>query len=279
MLRWGIAASLLLAACAEDGPAPIPDTCNGSVALCARTYDQVAYPTTHNAMSTEDDEWVNPNQFRATTTQLDDGVRGLMLDVHPFDGGVFLCHGVCQLGSKPLEDGLREIAEFLERNRGEVLTIIFESYVPAADIERGFVDSGLIEYVHRPEGAAWPTLRQMIDANQRLVVFTDSDGGALPWYLDVWDHAWETHFSARQVTDFSCAPNRGDPGNALFIFNHFLTRTRPVPEEADAVNGNPFLIDRATECMNDSGALPNFVTVDFYSVGDLFAAVDQLNGL
>ena len=36
--------------------------CNGAEALCDRTYDAVSYPTTHNAMSNEEDRWRPPNQ-------------------------------------------------------------------------------------------------------------------------------------------------------------------------------------------------------------------------
>jgi hypothetical protein len=36
---------------------------------------------------------------------------------------------------------------------------------------------------------------------------------------------------------------------------------------------------RAAGCQTDTGQLPNFVAVDFYDHGDLFAVVDALNGL
>ncbi|HUH03020.1 MAG TPA: hypothetical protein VML75_13580 [Kofleriaceae bacterium] len=260
---------------------PIPPGCNGAAALCDRRFDEVAYPTTHNAMSNEAEGWVNPNQYHGLSRQLEDGVRGLMLDVHPYEGDVYLCHGVCQLGSQLLVDGLSEIRAFLDLHRGEVVTIIFESYVGAAEMAAAFEASGAIGYVHaQAAGETWPALGALIAANRRLVVVTDAaEGGAHPWYMDVWAHAWETHYAAREIGDFSCDRNRGSAGNPLFIFNHFLTRTRPVPEEADVVNANPLLIDRARECMTLSGSLPNFVTVDFYSVGDLFAAVDALNGI
>src|SRR5687767_15168907 len=55
--------------------------CNGAAALCERRYDQVAYVTTHNAMSSQEDGFFGPNQFFGVARQLDDGVRGLMLDV------------------------------------------------------------------------------------------------------------------------------------------------------------------------------------------------------
>ena len=261
-------------------PPPIPTTCNGSEALCARTYDAVAYATTHNAMSNADEEWVNPNQTHGITRQLDDGVRALMLDTHYDQDEPMLCHGICRLGQKPLVDGLAEIEAFLRTNRGEVVTIIFESYISAEDTAAAFDASGLSVYVRAQSSQSpWPTLRELIDADERLIVFTDADSGGLPWHLHVWDFAWETHFSNRTADEFSCDPNRGNPSNRLFILNHFLTRTTPSPDFAEEVNANPLFLDRALECMAESGALPNFPTVDFYTIGDTFAVVDALNGL
>ncbi len=278
MVRCALLA-IALAACDGAEPLPIPDTCNGREDLCARRYDEVVYPTTHNAMSNADDGWENPNQQHGIARQLEDGVRALMLDTHEWDGEALLCHALCPLGSLPLVDGLAIIREFLDTHRGEVLTIIFEAYVTAEDTAAAFDDSGLARYVHaQAPGAPWPTLRELIDADRRLIVFTDDDGGgAYDWYMDVWAHAWETDYAAETTDDFSCDMNRGVAGNPLFIFNHFLTRTFPVPEEAATTNADPFLIDRARACRDASGALPNFVTVDFYAEGDLFEAVELLD--
>jgi hypothetical protein len=280
MVRSLAVLAVFVIGCADEA-LPIPPECNGAIDLCGRRYDQVAYPTTHNAMSSEEYGWVYPNQLLGIERQLDDGIRGLMLDSHAFEGQTLLCHGTCLLGSLPLVDGLAMIRGFLDHHRGEVVTIIFETYVTAEATAAAFDDSGLARYVHaQAPGAPWPTLRELIDADTRLVVFTDDDGGgAHDWYLDVWAHAWETDYAAESTSDFSCDINRGDAGNPLFIFNHFLTRSFAVPEEAATTNADPFLIDRAMQCQASSGRLPNFVTVDFYSEGDLFEAVDALNGL
>lgn len=95
--------------------------------------------------------------------------------------------------------------------------------------------------------------------------------------LDVWHYAWETHFSAAAPADLSCARNRGASGNPLFVLNHFLTNPVAHPSLAQSVNFNPFLEQRARLCQNQSGALPNFVTVDFEDVGDVHTVVAALN--
>ncbi len=255
--------------------------CNGSALLCDRRYDQVAYATTHNAFSVDAENFGAPNQSRAMRAQLDDGVRGLMLDAYIDRGRPYLCHGPCSLGRRLLSDGLCDITRFLDERPGEVVTIIFESYVTAADIERSFTESGLIERVHpHVMGERWPTLRELIARDQRVVVFTDREGGARPWYLNVWAYAWETPFSARTPAELdTCAMNRGNRANSLFIFNHFLTNPLASRELAQMVNLNPFLIDRAQRCQRETAALPNFVTVDYYDIGDVLAVTRTLNGL
>ena len=271
---------LFLAACdSAEPPVPIPETCNGAVELCERRYHEVAYATTHNAMSNAVDGWINPNQGQPVRQQLEDGVRGLMLDLHDFEDEVYLCHSFCQLGQRRLVDELADIGTILRAQRGEVVTLILESYVPVDEVERAFQDSGVRELVYAHDGGPWPTLRQLIDDDTRLVVLSDRDGASTGWFLDVWTYSWETHFSAREPEDFSCADNRGSPDNELFIFNHFLTQTIGSPELAEQVNHNPLLRERALQCMTESGSLPNFVTVDFYAIGDVFAVVDELNGI
>jgi len=73
-------------------PAPPPEvieTCNGHAALCERRVEAVAFPATHNAMSNvEVADWMFPQQQAGIPTQLRDGVRALLIDVHyGFPGG------------------------------------------------------------------------------------------------------------------------------------------------------------------------------------------------
>ena len=261
-------------------PSTMIAECNQADVLCDRRFDEVAYPTTHNAMSNQAEGWLFPNQNNTVSTQLADGVRALMLDTHYLDGQPYLCHEYCQLGSKPLVDGLAEIRAFLDRHPYEVVSIIFESYISAADTAAAFTASGLDPYLHA-QGAAdpWPTLRELISSGQRLIVFTDNEGGAFSWYLDVWAFAWETPFSFATPADFTCMKNRGNMANRLFILNHFLTQVVGSPVLSAQVNYNPLFVDRAEQCQSESGRLPNFVTVDFYDIGDLFGVVNHLNGL
>ncbi len=263
----------------------VPDTagpmaCNGAVALCDRRYDEVCYPMTHNAMSNEAAGWIMPNQTFGLTRQLEDGVRGMMLDVHPFEGQVYLCHGLCEIGKQLLVDGLTEITVFLEAHPHEVVSIIFEPYVTPAEIEKAMQDAGLVDLLFtHVAGEPWPTLASLIAKNTRLVVFTESDGGDPAWYMPAWTWISDTNYAAKVPADLTCALNRGPADAPLFLINSFLTNPLASQDLAKTVNFNPFLQGRATDCAAARGRMPNFIGVDFYDIGDVFAVVRQVNGL
>jgi hypothetical protein len=285
---------------ADDGTHAISEVelvtingCNGHHNLCGRGYDQVRYATTHNAMSNSTDEWLGPNQNWDVPAQLAAGVRALMLDTYRAGdlnqfgqiqvpgvdpNSTYLCHALCALGKQPLADGLVEIREFLDANPGAVITLILESYLSHELTASAFSAANLTPYAYQHTSGTWPTLGQMIDAGTRLVVLQDrSVNASYPWLMNVWEHAFETHYSAAAPTDFSCADNRGAPSNDLFIFNHFLTDTFGSPALAEQVNYNPLLLSRINECEAFQATTANFVTVDFVDIGDTLSTIETLN--
>ncbi len=257
--------------------------CNGSLDLCSKQYNEVAYLTTHNAFNSDQDGLLFPNQTYNIASQLNDGVRGLMIDVYDFFGTPTAYHSVFALGTIPLSNIFNDIKTFLDNNPNEVVTIILECYVTANDIEGEINQAGLSNYLYA-HNTTWPTLQNMIDNDNRLVIFTDVDdaSSSQDWYHYVWDYAVETHYSVGNINDFTCDFNRGDPLNDLFIFNHFVTDATlgyGLYTESNDVNSNPFFITRALDCQTQTNKFPNFVTVDYYELGDGLAVVDQLNGV
>ncbi|MBW2316773.1 MAG: hypothetical protein JRH10_21635 [Deltaproteobacteria bacterium] len=271
--------------------------CNGDMTLCDRRFDQVAYPTTHNGFSALQDGFdpLAANHTSGMRQQLIDGVRGFMLDTHYDLGNTWLCHSSCFLGSTllgriDLVEGLGWIDTHLRENPGSVVTIILESYISEADTEAAFVASGLIDHVHsQTPGQPWPTLREMIRNGRRLVVLTGDSSASLPWHHYMWTHAFETDYNF-SVFDYTleflvdlmfsvegCAVNRGTSASPLFILNHFITATAGHPTLAAAVNFEPDLGDRALLCGGLYSRVPNFITVDYYEVGDLLAATARVN--
>jgi hypothetical protein len=254
--------------------------CNGHQALCDRRFDQVVFPATHNAMSNAEDGWFGPNQPHRLRQQLDDGIRALLLDTHAWRGGAYLCHSACELGNRPLVDGLRDIADFLRDNAHEVIALLVEDGLSVAEMDKAFQASGLVDRIHvQQPGAAWPTLREMISSGRRLLVTAEHGRPPPTWYHHLWDLAWDTPYSFKSASEFSCRLNRGRRENALFLLNHWVENPLPSPFLSRQVNGRDVLLGRARQCQTESGKLPNFVAVNHYTTGDLLAVVRELNGL
>lgn len=269
---------ILLLACTSEEP-PL-DTgavgCNGLEALCDRTLDQVVLPATHNSMSNADAGWWFPNQQHGLTRQLQDGIRGMLLDVHDEDGAPMLCHGECELGSQPLGEGLGEIRDFLVSHPNQVVAVIVEDYVSAQVMEQAVDDAGLTPLVYTPVAGPWPTLGELIEADTRLVL---SPQGAQPppdWYVNAWALYSDTAYSYDRVQDFDCALNRGAAENPLFLINHW-TGPLPTVQRGQDANTAEVLNARVQDCLEVRGRLPTMLAVDFYDQGDLFQVVDALN--
>jgi phosphatidylinositol-specific phospholipase C-like protein len=261
-----------------------PRPCNGHAAFCDRPYNKLVFPATHNSYSVLKEgfsEWV-ANQREGIARQLRDGIRVLLLDVHEGDGSVQLCHGPCWLGSRSHRDALTEIRNFLEENPREVLTLLYEDYVPATEIETDFLRSGLDAYVYtHPQGEGWPTLGEMIETGARLVVMSEHGGPPPAWFHPLWELAWDNPFGNHNEDDFSCRLNRGSRRNGLFLLNHWVNTSLDLPSEEEAIRVNRLetLYPRAMDCIQETGRLPNFIAVNFYDHGDLFRIVDLLNGV
>ena len=65
--------------------APPAGGCNGHEELCDKPFDRVAIPMTHNSMSVPLPGWYSAMQEKPIADQLDDGIRGLMIDTHYAD--------------------------------------------------------------------------------------------------------------------------------------------------------------------------------------------------
>ena len=204
--------------------------------------------------------------------------------------GMYLCHAFCELGGTPLPSVLRDIRDFLVANPDEVLVVVNQDYVTPADFVAAVNDAGLGELVYRgPTTGRWPTLRQMIDRNQRVVFLAENHAGAAPWYHPAYARILEeTPYAFWQPTALtdparlraSCRPNRGPAGAPLFLVNHWVTTDPlPLPSHATTVNAYGPLLRRLRTCRRTRDHIPNLVAVNFYRRGDLLRAVDTLNGV
>ncbi|ORY06437.1 PLC-like phosphodiesterase, partial [Basidiobolus meristosporus CBS 931.73] len=267
-------------------------SCNGYSELCSRRFNEVTYATTHNSYSLVPN--LAGNQNNRISKQLKDGIRGLMLDLHltPEDPKTIkLCHTDCKLlDAGTLSTTLQEINSFLYNNPGEVLTIFLENFsmIPVDLIATVFMQNDLHKYAltQAPE-MPWPTLRQMIQSNKRLVIFIDNKTDPrFPWIHHEFTYAWESPYSVPSNSHFNCSIDR--PKNQprpIFVLNHFAFTelnigrgniSIPALNIASHTNGNQLNL-HVQQCTKERNQIPNFIAVDFYKVGDVFKATAQLN--
>ena len=330
----GIAVALLAGTAwmimrSDAGPLPTGPvtTYNGLAQLGDRRLDQVVIPTSHNSMAGADiPGWMFPNQNAGMRKQLEDGVRGFLIDVHygmPVgkkvktdltnevnavakyeaalgkDGveaalrirermagqeqgerDVYMCHGFCELGAEKFVPVLEDIRDFLVANPGEVLVLVIQDEsVTFPDIDRCFRESGLIDFVYRgPTTAPWPTMRELVESDQRVVVMAENQKETVEWYHPALQVLQETPYSFRDTTQFSNEPFRGGTAGSLALLNHWIETTPlPKPSNAAIVNRHDFLMARIRAFQKRRGRLPNLVAVDFYGTGDLVQVCRELN--
>jgi hypothetical protein len=195
--------------------------------------------------------------------------------------GHLLLPRFCELGAYPVGPTLDGVREFMLTNPGEVVVIVVEDYITPEDVARLFQEAGLLDLIYTGSlTKPVPTLRQMIDGGQRLVVFGESGRPGVPWLRPAWDFMQETPFSFHKPADFSCRPNRGGATAPFFQINHWIETTpAPRPSNAEIVNAYDFLLRRVRACREQRNHLPNILAVDFYDVGDLFRVVRAMNGV
>ena len=195
--------------------------------------------------------------------------------------GLYMCHGFCELGATALPAALERIHEFLVQNPSEVLLLVIEDYVSPQDLAGSFAESGLDGLVYRGQaGPPWPTLREMIDSRQRVLVLTESGRPGVGWIHPAFEVMQETPYRFTQPSELACTPNRGGTAGSLFLMNNWIDTTpAPKPSNAAIVNAYDALLARARACQGERGRLPTVIAVDFYRTGALFRVARALNGL
>jgi hypothetical protein len=192
---------------------------------------------------------------------------------------VFLCHTLCELGAERIGSTLDELRGFLENSHSEVVVVLVESSVHAADVERAFEDADLGPYLVTLErDSPLPTLRELIGSGRRLVVLDYGDGGDSSWYQPAYVFIQDTSVRSLLTSRASCVPGRGTPQNPMLLMNHWIDRFPPPLAENHAVSGRATLLARVRECRARLGRAPNLIAVDFYDGGDVISTARELNG-
>ena len=190
---------------------------------------------------------------------------------------LYLCHTLCELGAEPLDEQLAIFQEFLEANPGEVIILFVEPYVDVDDMESALDEAGLLEQAAQiSRDDPLPTLKQLVDADTRLVVLAEKDGGARPWYLDGFSFVQDTPLGANTPSALRCRRNRGQADSPLFLVNHWIPPFPPSVSRNDRIAGRA-LQRRLGRCQRVRGQLPNLVAVDFHERSGVVEAARRLN--
>jgi hypothetical protein len=193
---------------------------------------------------------------------------------------VYMAHGFCELGAVKFEETLEQMHDFLVENPGEILIIVVQDEgVSPQDVAKCFEESGMIDFVYRgPAKPPWPTLREMAESGQRVLVMAENNTAGVEWYHPTLGLMQETPYTFHDPSEFSEKPNRGGRTGSLLLMNHWIESTpMPKPSNAEIVNSYDFLLKRAKRCQKVRKHIPNLVAVDFYATGDLVRVVQTLN--
>jgi len=284
---------LMVTACGGgDDPEKTPSetACNGYDELCDRTVDDITWARAHNAHATDERGYhlTARNHLAAIPTQLESGIRSL--NVHVWDYledpefpeiTLWACHTYCSLGRQPMDEVLVEVEDFLAANEREVILLDFGMATEHERIREPLENSGLASraYVYIA-GETWPTLGEMIDAEQRLMIIGGDAPDMPDWYLNKETFWYGTPWGAKQPEDFDCGLKDGIfLEGGLFELENSLTDPISLIELAELVNYEEQLLPRAEECGAEVGKNPNLLSVDFWDVGDVVLVADKLNGV
>ncbi|MGV1004743.1 MAG: hypothetical protein ACOYEV_08225 [Candidatus Nanopelagicales bacterium] len=193
----------------------------------------------------------------------------------------FFCHTVCEIGATKVLPVFHGVRKWMDEHPREVITWFIQDMVTPQDTAKLFADSGLADlaYTHQV-GQPWPTLRELIDSGKRMVVLMEnrSGGTEYPWLMAGFEQAQDTPFKFATAADFNCDHLRGPADAPILLVNHWLASFGHLVTNAEKVNARAVLQPRVQQCQK-TRQHPNYIAVNWYNLGDLFAVVDELNGV
>lgn len=163
---------------------------------------------------------------------------------------------------------LVDIKNYLEQKPDKIFNLFLDFSTNVNELSDIFQDVGIDKFLYTfdpQEG--WPTLKNMIEKNRRLVVFAMQDHRNSPeWLHYVWNHAVEPYFSIWEAPVFKSEFLKGDPKNSLLIYNdyNFPQKSESVKNLKYDTSLNPYLIEHIKNTWFNTGKTPNFIMLDRY---------------
>jgi hypothetical protein len=110
--------------------------------------------------------------------------------------------------------------------------------------------------------------------------------------MDQFSRVFETPYDNTDINAFNCNVDRIgqdlNPKDLMYVMNHFvygvidigtLKIEIPLKEQAQYTNADASLVDHTNNCIDAFQKKPNFIEVDFYTIGDALSVVAKLNGV
>ncbi len=266
--------------------------CNGLGSNCALRVDEMLFATLHNANHhTLNSPWAN---HQAPLEQaLEVGYRGLWLDVCKCLGQLVFCHSLCSVGRREPVTVFNNIISFLEKNPTELIVINFQMSknrpLPSEVWSLMKTINGMEERTYVHDGGQWPTMGTLISEGKQIVAFYHNgplcpgNTGCVPQIAEFFDYAKESEWeleSVQEVMDVpqSCIPTRGVVGDKDFYsVNNFVTDFGPDPAASLILNEKLAVAKRLNDCENAVNSLPNFISIDFWQLGDVPLVTQVVN--
>lgn len=163
---------------------------------------------------------------------------------------------------------MHEIKNFLDRKPDKILTLFLDFSTNVYEVSDIFQETGTDQYLYAHDAKeGWSAIQEMIDENQRLIVFAMQEHRNSPdWLHYVWNHAVEPYFSIWEAPVFKGEFLKGDPKNSLLIYNdyNFPRKTESAKNFKYDTNQNPYLIEHIKNTWTNTGKIPNFIMLDQY---------------
>lgn len=275
-----------------------------------RLYHEVTFLTAHNAFSNEEDGYIQPQQKWGLKKQLENGIRGFMLDTH-YSSKVFcknnkirLCHynaAITQMFLRPFKGkpttfikSLKIIKHFLEDNPKEIVTLFLENYTGLNDIDNAIKKSGIDNLILKPSDwnpktkFGWPHIKLLQKRNQRVIIFNQR--GESNYCFDEWSCHCENQYGTtdtnRALKERAESMKAASNLRHLYVMNYFPHfYVKPIQRiNFNKINseGTSRLL---TKCITQGlfsketykKRYPNFIAVDFANKGNLITLVNKIN--
>jgi len=265
--------------CLTSGLALGQTLCNGEERFCTRRYHEVSFFTTMQSMSSKETRFVPPHQPNSFLKQLDYGVRAFLVEAHLFKQSVYLCQNSCEFGRVSAFEAFYDITQFMHAHPNDVVTIFVDAMVGPNALESVLWESGLLSLAHaQPKNAGWPTLAELNNSGKRLIVFTTEDFGASYPFLHYFaNYGWSTSDIDTDAREISCSNVTATIPGSLLLVLHSADHPFVMEKRSERINSNPLFLTSIQRCSSEAHQLPNFVAVDFYTLGDVRAVVQNLN--